>query len=77
MSYPTERYLRRIEAAEYLHNRYGFCSPKSLAKYATLGGGPAYRLVGRFPVYKTEDLDSWALSKLSRLVHSSNEYEAT
>jgi hypothetical protein len=72
----TERFLRRREAAEYVHAKYGFCSDKTLAKLATVGGGPIYQKAGKFPLYKMEDLDGWAASKLSKPVRSTAEYEA-
>ncbi len=35
------RLLRRAEAAEYVHDKWGYpCSPRTLAKYAVIGGGP-------------------------------------
>lgn len=60
------RFLRRVAAAEYLREQYGIpCAKQTLAKYAVVGGGPVYRLAGRFPVYAMEDLDAWAQSRLS------------
>jgi hypothetical protein len=72
----SERFLRRREAAEYVHHKFGFCSEKSLAKLAVVGGGPIYRKVGKFPVYSPADLDEWASAKLSPPVRSTSEYEA-
>ena len=38
------RLLRRVEAAQYVHDKWGYpCSPKTLAKYAVIGGGPPFR----------------------------------
>jgi hypothetical protein len=35
-----DRLLRRFRAAEYITDTYGIpCSPKTLAKYACIGGG--------------------------------------
>ena len=35
------RLLRRVEAAQYIQNKWGYpCSPRTLAKYAVVGGGP-------------------------------------
>jgi hypothetical protein len=40
-----EPHLRRIQAAKYITDTYGIpCSPKTLAKYACVGGGPPFRL---------------------------------
>jgi hypothetical protein len=59
-------YLRRVAAAQYVQERYGLrCSKQTLAKYATMGGGPIFRSAGRTPLYSPTDLDEWALSKIS------------
>ena len=70
------QFLRRKHAAEYLKSKYGFGAAKTLAKLATVGGGPVYRLSGRFPVYRPEDLDNWAVSKLSAPIRSTSEARA-
>jgi hypothetical protein len=70
----SERYMRRNEAAEYLKDRFGFCTTRSLAKLACLGGGPAFRRIGRLPVYTRSDLDAWAQSKITAPVCSTSEY---
>lgn len=61
----SEVYLRRAQAAEYQRQKYGFGSPKTLGKLATIGGGPVFRHFGRFPLYAPGDLDKWMLSRLS------------
>lgn len=66
------KFYRRNEAAEYLRQRYGTGSPATLAKLACIGGGPVFRKMGRFPVYRAEDLDAWAQSKLSDPVESTS-----
>jgi hypothetical protein len=69
-----KRRLRRNEAAQYISDKHGQpCSPKTLAKLAVTGGGPAYRKAGRVPLYDPADLDQWAESRLSDLVHSTSE----
>jgi hypothetical protein len=73
MSYTT--YHRRRAAAEYLREQRGIpCSEKTLAKLACIGGGPAYRLFGRIPLYSIADLDAYAEAKLSKPVRSTSEY---
>jgi hypothetical protein len=60
-----EPHLRRLPAAKYVEDTYGIpCSPKTLAKYACVGGGPPFRLAGRFPLYPVSGLDGWAQSKM-------------
>ena len=44
--------------------------------YDRVGGGPKYRKLGPFPVYLPEDLDAWALSRMSRAVSSTSELDA-
>ena len=69
--------LRRKYAAKYVEEVHGQpCSPKTLAKFAVVGGGPAYRKAGKFPLYEPDDLDEWALAKLSPKVRSSSEFRA-
>ena len=67
------RYLRRKQAAAYLLENYGFGSAKTLAKLATLGGGPEIFYAGRLPLYVQEKLDDWALAKISPPVRSTSE----
>jgi hypothetical protein len=70
------QYLRRKDAAKYLKSKYGFGATKTLAKLATLGGGPKFRMTGRFPVYAPEDLDKWALDRMGEPVSSTSEARA-
>ena len=66
ISLGPSRLLRRAEAAQYVHDKWGYpCSPKTLAKYAVIGGGPRFRKAGRFPLYHPDDLDGWVHGKLS------------
>lgn len=59
-------YLRRKQAAEYLHTKYGFGSKATLAKKACIrGDGPIYRRTQDGAcLYKPEDLDEWAQSRI-------------
>ena len=58
------KYLRRQAAAAYLLTRYGFTTAKTLSKLASAGGLPAFSKAGKLVVYKIEDLDRWAESKI-------------
>jgi hypothetical protein len=71
----AERLLRRSEAARYVVETYNVpCSPKTLAKLACVSSeGPPFRLAGRFPLYPTSGLDSWARSKIGPLIRSTSE----
>jgi hypothetical protein len=67
------RLLRRADAARYVSDNWGYpCSPKTLAKYAVIGGGPRFRKAGRYPLYQSDDLDAWVNSKLSKAVTSTS-----
>lgn len=71
MSTPT--YLRRKDSAKYLKDRYGVYTEEYLAKLACVGGGPRFRKLGKFPLYRPEDLDLWAMSRMSGPVLSTSE----
>jgi len=63
--------LRREEAAKYLRENYGFpCAANYLRYLATQGGGPAFRRIGRWPVYERADLDAWAHQRMTPKVTS-------
>src|SRR3954468_14488172 len=54
--------LRRAEASAYLKQTWGLSyGARTLAKLATIGGGPPMEYAGRIPLYPVEDgLDAWA-----------------
>ena len=67
------RLFRRTEAAQYIKEKWGYpCSPRTLAKYAVIGGGPSFRKAGRYPLYHPDDLDRWVSDKLTDLVTSTS-----
>jgi hypothetical protein len=62
----TGLYLTRSQASAYILERFGLVvAPKTLGKYATVGGGPAYSRFGRAAVYSAAALDSWVAEKLT------------
>jgi hypothetical protein len=66
--------LRRWEASEYLEFAHGFTvAPATLAKLASVGGGPGFHRVGRIPLYPRDELNRWAAAKLGRIVMSTSE----
>jgi hypothetical protein len=73
MAMTDPKFLRRGAAAEYLQQRYGFCTPKSLSKLACVGGGPVFRKIGTLVVYHPADLDAWAQSKMTAPLRSTSE----
>ncbi len=69
----NDDYLRRDDAAAYLKSKIGFGAPATLARLAVQGGGPAFRRIGRIPVYRKSDLDEWIVEKTSPTVRSTSE----
>jgi len=66
-------YLRRAEAALYLQQRYGAYTRETLAKLACVGGGPPFRKMGAYPLYRASELDAWAEARMSGSVASTAE----
>jgi hypothetical protein len=56
--------LNRRAASEYLNAKGLKTAPATLAKYACVGGGPAFKKWGRQPVYDPIELDRWAEERL-------------
>ena len=57
---------RRSAASDYLLQKWGVsCKPATLAKLATVGGGPRFSHFGRWPMYDLQDLDHWVESRTS------------
>ena len=66
--------LRRWEASQYLLSEYGIeLAPATLAKLACVGGGPPFQKAGRVPLYPTDLLDEWAVTRLGAVVRSTSE----
>lgn len=69
--------MRRREASQYLQEEHGVrLAHSTLAKLAVLGGGPAFRLDGRFPLYDRETLDAYASARLGPLLQSTSDRAA-
>jgi hypothetical protein len=67
-------YHRRRSASEYLRERFSLnYAVGTLAKLATVGGGPRFVHAGRYPLYPEDELDAWALSRLSLLKASTSD----
>ncbi|MCA3440547.1 MAG: hypothetical protein INF50_09495 [Rhodobacter sp.] len=70
----AHRYLRRWEASEYLRNRWGmYRAPGTLAKLASVGGGPRFAKMGKWPLYSPDDLDAWVQGQIGPTVSSTSE----
>lgn len=61
----AETLLNRPGASAHIQARGLRATPGTLAKWATVGGGPRFRKFGRDVVYDVADLDAWIDSKLS------------
>jgi hypothetical protein len=70
---PRKRSLTRREASEYLTRNWFPVSRNTLAKLATIGGGPIFSKAGRVPLYAEQDLDRYAQEKIEPPVRSTSE----
>jgi hypothetical protein len=69
-----QKNYRRREAAAYVREKHNLpCAAATLASLATRGGGPSYRLFGRVPIYRKEDLDAWVEARMGEPVRSTSE----
>jgi len=71
------QYRDRREAAEFMTSLGLRVAPTTLAKYATLGGGPVMRHWGRRVIYDTSSLVEWAntIAKLTAPCRSTSDAE--
>jgi hypothetical protein len=75
--YPSNSFMRRRAAGIYLKDKYGHGSEKTLAKLASLGGGPEFHKAGdRVVLYTKGALDAWALARISGPLKSTSEATA-
>ena len=61
----SEQRHDRKGAAAFLELHGYKVAPATLAKLASIGGGPVYRRFGRKPLYTSSDLLEWAESRCS------------
>lgn len=67
--------LRRAEASLYLQDVFGIpAATATLAKLASIGGGPPFYKYNRTPLYPRMELQAWALNKLLKMYCSTSEY---
>jgi hypothetical protein len=74
MAFDAETLLTRAELAKVLTNAGFPISQATLATKATRGGGPAYEVWGRKPLYRWGRSLDWARSRLSAPVRSTSEF---
>lgn len=61
----TEKYFVREEAAGEIRQRGIPCTKGTLAKLASIGGGPVYRVFGKNALYTLADINEWIDRKIS------------
>jgi len=69
---PPRRHRRR-ETAQFLSERGYTTASSTLAKYASVGGGPPFVSWGRIPLYEEPDLMAWAEGRLARKRRTTSE----
>jgi hypothetical protein len=68
--------MRRSEASAYLLEEHGVrLAPATLAKLAVIGGGPAFRRDGRFPLYDLPVLANYAHVRVGPLRTSTSDQQ--
>jgi hypothetical protein len=73
----SQRPLDRREASQYLFEKHGIRhAAGTLAKLASIGGGPAYRKAGRRAIYDVPALDAYAEHIISEPATSSSAHSA-
>ena len=66
--------MRRSLASQYLNEVHCVkLAPVTLAKLASIGGGPKFWKDGKFPLYAVEHLDEFAAARLGRLRASTSD----
>ena len=63
MAVEFECRLDRRQAAAFLTERGYRTAPATLAKLASIGGGPTFVSFGRKPLYREADLVEWAQAR--------------
>ena len=63
MAVEFECRLDRRQAAAFLTEREYRTAPATLAKLASIGGGPTFVSFGRKPLYREADLIEWAQAR--------------
>jgi hypothetical protein len=68
----TPRFRRRA-AAQFLSDHGYPTAHSTLAKLASVGGGPPFRSWGRIPLYDAQELLAWAESRLAAARRTTSE----
>lgn len=70
----TDRFIPRSAVPDYCAERGLLLSKRTLAKMATVGGGPEYQLFGGRAYYTRQALDAWMEARLSTPRRSTSDY---
>jgi hypothetical protein len=73
MNTSDDRRLSRREAADYLTERGYRTAASTLAKLASVGGGPVFEKFGRRPLYTPGSLLSWVAARSSGPLRNTSE----
>ena len=73
MTIDTERGLTRHEAAEFLTDAGFPIARTTLAKFATIGGGPRFKKFGSRPIYLPTELLQWAQDRTTKPRNSTSD----
>ncbi len=68
-----DRFVTRLKAAEFVCGLGLKISHRTLAKYASIGGGPLMVHFGRNVFYREPDLLDWVEARLSKPRRSTSE----
>lgn len=70
--------FKRPNASRYLEHKFGITiAPATLAKLASIGGGPPFFKSVRTPLYPRDQLDAWAVERLGKLRRSTSDDSRT
>ncbi len=72
-----QKYLSRRKAAVHIQEKGLPCAPSTLAKLASIGGGPKFHKFGRSVIYTAADLDDWVDARLTRAMASTCDRQST
>lgn len=66
--------LCRWEASAYLQEKFGISvAPATLARLASVGGGPKFQKQNKAVLYPRDELHAWAVKRLGPLISSTSE----
>jgi len=72
----TTRFLRRREVVTYCRDRGLPIAEATLAKYATVGGGPVFHKFGKAALYDPAAVDEWIAARLGQPLRSTSDRAA-